>query len=167
MLVGWLVVCLILSVGLPTGHGRLNSPMHGKPKLASSPTCPCGQEDQTSEHVLQRCPLHKVLRDVCPVSTPLTTKLYGCKQELEKTTSFISRAAVIVHPANAKKKKKKKIKKHHHLDDQTLRLQAGAGEDDFIHLQSGPARVACERQEGELYLDSLASAHSALWSVLC
>ena len=34
--------------------------------------------------------------DVWPVSTSLTTKLYGCKQELEKTTSFISRAALIV-----------------------------------------------------------------------
>ena len=43
-----------------------------------------------------------------PVSTFLTTKLYGCKQELEKTTSFISRAALILQTANAKKKKKKK-----------------------------------------------------------
>ena len=29
----------------------------------------------------------------------------GCKQELEKTTSFISRAALIVKTANAKKKR--------------------------------------------------------------
>ena len=56
-----------------------------------SPTCPCGQEDQTTEHVLQRCPFTKL-----PVSTPLTTKLYGCKQELEKTTPFISREALVV-----------------------------------------------------------------------
>ena len=42
-----------------------------------------------------------------PVSTPLTTKLNGCKQELEKTTSFISRAALIVKPANDQKKKMK------------------------------------------------------------
>ena len=77
-----------------TGHNRLNSHMHDKLKLASSPTCTCDQADQTTEHVLQRCPLHKATReDVWPVSTPLTTKLYGCKQELEKTTSFISRAA--------------------------------------------------------------------------
>ena len=81
---------------------------HGKLKQASSPTCPCGQEDQTTEHVLQRCPLHKVTReDVWPVSTPLTTKLYGCKQEIEET-SFISRASLIVQPANAKKEEKKK-----------------------------------------------------------
>ena len=80
--------------------------MHSKLKLVSSPTFPCGQEDQTTEHVLQRCPLHKARReDVWPVSTSLTYKLYGCKQELEKTTSFISRAALIVKSVNAKKKR--------------------------------------------------------------
>ena len=34
-------------------------------------------------------------------------------------------------------------------DDQTPRLQAGAGADDFIHLPRGPDRVACELQEEE------------------
>ena len=71
----------VILVRLRTGHNRLNSHMHRKLKLAPSPTCPCGQEDQTTEHVLQRCPLHKATReDVWPVSTSLTTKLYGCKQ---------------------------------------------------------------------------------------
>ena len=37
----------------------------------------------------------------------------------------------------------------HFPDDQTLRLQAGAGEDDVIHLPSGLDRVDCERQEEE------------------
>ena len=36
----------------------------------------------------------------------------------------------------------------HSHDDQTLRLQAGAGE-DFIHLPGGHDRVACERQKEE------------------
>ena len=68
------------------------SHMHSKLKLAFSLTCPCGQEDQTTEHVLQRCPLDKATReDVWPVSTSLTTKLYGCKQELEKTPSGLDR----------------------------------------------------------------------------
>ena len=87
----------VILVRLRTGHNRLNRNMHRKLKLAPSPTWPCGQEEQTAEHVLQRCPLHKATReDVWPVSTSLATKLYGCKQELEKTTSFISRAALIV-----------------------------------------------------------------------
>ena len=37
----------------------------------------------------------------------------------------------------------------HSPDDQTLRLQAGAGENDVIHLSSGLDRVDCERQEEE------------------
>ena len=87
----------VILVRLRTGHNRLNSHMHRKLKLAPSPTCPCGREEQTVEHVLQRCPLYEATReDVWPVSTSLTTKLYGCRQELEKTTSFISRAALIV-----------------------------------------------------------------------
>ena len=98
----------VILVRLRTGYNRLNSHMHRKLKLAPSPTCPCGQEEQTTEHVLQRCPLYEATReDMWPVSTSLTAKLYGCKQELEKTTSFISRAALIVQTANAKKKKKK------------------------------------------------------------
>ena len=81
----------VILVRLRTGHNRLNSHMHRKLKLAPSPACPCGQEEQTTEHVLQRCPLYKATReDVWPDSTSLMTKLYGCKQELEKTTPFIS-----------------------------------------------------------------------------
>ena len=37
----------------------------------------------------------------------------------------------------------------HSPDDQTLGLQAGAGEADVIHLLSGLDRVDCERQEEE------------------
>ena len=87
----------VVLMRLCTGHKRLNSHKHRKLKLASSPACLSGQEDQTTKHVLRRCPLLKNTReDVWPVSTPLATKLYGCKQELEKTTSFISRAALVV-----------------------------------------------------------------------
>ena len=39
----------------------------------------------------------------------------------------------------------------HSPDDQTLRLQAGAGEDDVIHLPSGLDRVDCERQEEDKF----------------
>ena len=37
----------------------------------------------------------------------------------------------------------------HFPDDQTLRLQTGAGEDDIIYLPSGLDSVDCERQEEE------------------
>ena len=65
---------------------------HRKLMLTSSPTC--GQEDQPTEHVLHA---HKATReDVWPVSTLLTTRFYGCKQELQQTTLFISQVALIV-----------------------------------------------------------------------
>ena len=37
----------------------------------------------------------------------------------------------------------------HSPDDQTLRLQAEAGEDDVIHLPSGSDCVACKHQDEE------------------
>ena len=40
----------------------------------------------------------------------------------------------------------------HSSDDQTLRLHAGAGEDDVIHIPGGLDRVDCERHE-EDYVD--------------
>jgi hypothetical protein len=44
-------------VRLQTGHNRLNSLMYRKLKLAPSPDCPCGQDEQLAEHVLQDCTL--------------------------------------------------------------------------------------------------------------
>ena len=90
----------VVLVRLCTGHNRMNSHMHGKLNLAPSPTCPCGQEDQTTEHVLQ---------------------------------SY----------------KRRRVACQHSPDDQTLRLQAGAGEDDVIHVPSGLDHVDCKRHEEE------------------
>ena len=57
-------------VRLLTLHNRLNSHMSRKLKLASSPTCPCIQENQTTEHVLKGCPLHRVIgEDLWALST--------------------------------------------------------------------------------------------------
>ena len=84
-------------VRLRTGHNRLNSHMHRKLKLVPSPSCPCGQGDQTAEHVLQTCPLFNQAREeVWPADTPLPTKLYGCLEELEKTTAYIARTGLTV-----------------------------------------------------------------------
>ncbi|KAK7111900.1 hypothetical protein V1264_011453 [Littorina saxatilis] len=84
-------------IRLHTGHNRLNAHMNRKFKLAPSPTCACGQEDQTAEHMLQRCPLpDEERKEVWPSPTPLQTKLYGSRQELEKTTTFITSAGLIV-----------------------------------------------------------------------
>ena len=39
---------------LRSGHNRLNAHIHRKLKFVPSPTCPCGGENQTTEHILQR-----------------------------------------------------------------------------------------------------------------
>ena len=75
---------------LRTGHCRLNAHMY-KLKLATSPLCPCGTEKQTPEHVLQTCPIFSNLRQkTWPSDKSLHSKLYGSREELEDTTSFIS-----------------------------------------------------------------------------
>ena len=82
---------------LRPGHNRLNAHMFRKMKLAPSPTCNCGLEDQTAEHTLQRCPLLQTARqNVQPTAVQLHTKLYGSKEELEKTTAFILQTGLIM-----------------------------------------------------------------------
>ena len=49
----------------------------------------------------------------------------------------------------SKSYKRRRVAWQHFPDDQTLRLQTGAGEDDIIHLPSGLDRVDSERQEEE------------------
>ena len=49
-----------------------------KTKLAPSPICNCGIEDQTAEHILQRCPLLQTARrNVWPTAVLLHTKPYA------------------------------------------------------------------------------------------
>ena len=43
---------------LRTGVGRFHSSMH-KWGLAPSPNCECGASEQTADHVLTMCPIHR------------------------------------------------------------------------------------------------------------
>ena len=87
----------VILIRLRTGHNRLNAHMSRKLKLALTSTCPCGTEDQTTEHVLQTCPLHREVRQqVWPTATSLRTKLYGNRQDLMDTTTFIQRCGLTV-----------------------------------------------------------------------
>ena len=58
----------VVLVRLHTGHNRLNSHkhMHSKLKLASSPTCPCGQEPQSRFY--QYAPFIKLQEKMCGLS---------------------------------------------------------------------------------------------------
>ena len=63
---------------LRSGHNRLNAHMHRILKIVPSPTCPCGEEDQTTEHVLQICNRHQPERIAqWPSATPFTRNYMG------------------------------------------------------------------------------------------
>ena len=84
----------VILVRLRSGHNRLNAQ---ETKNRSSPTCPCGKEDQTTEHVLQRCNRHQQERIAqWPSATPLHQKLYGGLEDLKKITNFITAAGLVV-----------------------------------------------------------------------
>ena len=87
----------VTMVRLRSGHNRLNSHMFKKYRLVQSPKCPCGVEDQTVEHVLQRCKRHDQERAAMwPQDTTLERKLYGDVDDLRRTTAFIADTGVIV-----------------------------------------------------------------------
>ena len=74
---------------LRTGHCRLKAHMR-RIGVAESAGCECGEGDQTPEHILQDCPrLSKQRLQTWPLPTDLSTKLWGSKQDLERTTSFL------------------------------------------------------------------------------
>ena len=80
----------VVLLRLRTGHNRLNYHMCRKLKLAPSTACECQQGDQTTEHILQSCPKLSILREsIWTDATPLQTKLYGERMELERTARFI------------------------------------------------------------------------------
>ena len=84
-------------VQLRSDHNRLNAHMHRKLKIVPSPMCPCGEEDQTTEHVLQICNRQQPERIAqWPSATPLHQKLYGGLEDLKKTTNFITAAGLVV-----------------------------------------------------------------------
>nr|KAG5706536.1 hypothetical protein BaRGS_028707 [Batillaria attramentaria] len=80
----------VILLRLRTGHNRLNAHMHRKLGLAPNAECSCGTGEQTAEHVPQQCPKLQELRTaVWPEETSLYSKLYGRRQELQKTAHFI------------------------------------------------------------------------------
>ena len=86
----------VIILRLRTGHNRLNKHMH-RLHLSSSPLCPCRLCAQTTEHVLQDCPLYSPLRkEYWPNESTLYSKLYGTKEELKKTVNFITRTCLSV-----------------------------------------------------------------------
>ena len=82
---------------LRTCHNRLNHHLYRKFKIGRTDLCPCGEGPQTVEHILQLCKDHEQLRrEVWPKQTTETQKLYGCLEDLQRTTTFIHKAGLSI-----------------------------------------------------------------------
>ena len=82
---------------LRTGHNRLNHHLHRRFRLVPSPLCPCGEADQTAEHILQDCgDLRDLREEMWPTPTSLREKLYGPVGALRTTADFVLRTSLQV-----------------------------------------------------------------------
>ena len=62
---------------LRTGHNLLSHHLYSKLRNGHTVQCPCGTGSQTTEHLLQSCPLYEILRQgIWPDHTPVARKLY-------------------------------------------------------------------------------------------
>ena len=86
-------------IRLRTGHttDSIHTCTHRRMNQVQSPLCTCGTEDQTIEHILQICPAYQHLRQqIWSDGTSLHQKLYGKKEVLERTVSFIQQSGLSV-----------------------------------------------------------------------
>ena len=74
-------------------------------KVGDTDQCPCGEEAQTAEHILQRCQLYKELRvRTWPQPTLKVQKLYGCLTDLHRTAAFISETGLTIRRSRRRRR---------------------------------------------------------------
>ena len=82
---------------LRTNLNKLKQHLYRTFKVGGTDQCPCGEEAQTAEHILQRCELYKELRvRTWPQPTLEAQKLYGCLMDLQRTAAFISETGLTI-----------------------------------------------------------------------
>ena len=87
----------VLVFRLRTGHNRLNHHLFSKLRIGHTEQCPCETGSQTTEHLLQSCPLYDALRNrTWPDPTPVARKLYGGLEDLQRTAYFIAETGLSI-----------------------------------------------------------------------
>ena len=82
---------------LRTGHNKLRRHLYNKFKIGETDQCPCGEDVQDTEHVLQTCSLYSTQRlRVWPTPVEATPKLYGALEDLRCTAAFIIDAGLSI-----------------------------------------------------------------------
>ena len=82
---------------LRTVHNRLNYHLYSKLCIGHTEQCPCGTGSQTTEHLLQSCPIYEPLRKgIWPDHTPVARKLYRSLRDLRCTATLIEETGVSI-----------------------------------------------------------------------
>ena len=82
---------------LRTGHNGLNYHLYSKLHIGHTEQCPFSTGSQTTEHLLQSCPIYEPLRKgIWPDHTPVARKLYGSPRCLRCTATFIEEIGVYI-----------------------------------------------------------------------
>ena len=75
---------------LRTGHNKLRRHLYNKLKIGDTDQCPCGENIEDTDHILQRCSLYNTQRQkIWPTPVEVTQKLYGTLEDLRSTAAFI------------------------------------------------------------------------------
>ena len=96
---------------LRTGHNPLNYHLYSKLRTGHTEQCPCGTGSQTTEHLLQSCPIYEPLKG--NVARPHSHSLQAVqKPEGLAMHCHLHRGDWSFHLTKEKKKKKKKSPHH-------------------------------------------------------
>ena len=84
---------------LRTGHCGLSAHLK-RIGISDTSLCECGQADQTSDHVLQSCPIYNErCQQTWPQGADLATKLWGSTEDLYQTAGFVASTRLKIWPA--------------------------------------------------------------------
>ena len=76
---------------------QLDYHLYSKLRIGHTEQCPCGTGSQTTEHLLESCPIYEPLRKgIWPDHTPVARKLYGSLRDLRCTATFIEETGVSI-----------------------------------------------------------------------
>ena len=79
------------------GHNRMNAHMFNKLQIGQTDRCPCDTAPMTTQHLLQDCPLHDVVRqEAWPEDPPLRDRLYGNPAALQRTAAYVRGTGVFI-----------------------------------------------------------------------
>ena len=82
---------------LRTSHNHLNRHPYSKLRSGHTEQCPCSTGSQTTQHLLQSCPLYELLRKgIWPDPTQIARKLYSSLGDLWCTATFIEKTWVSI-----------------------------------------------------------------------